>query len=356
MTGADGDDANDDPASLLDPTSFLHPASAWTGPSSDPNDEQFGHVVTPATLGPRGIESDVVLVGEPYDGAVIGRKGAVDGPTAIREELAGLKTHRFGMGPVASGDGTDTSLTIADLGDVSLTGGAPPDDDTATVQDRVAAVAGAVHQTDAFPVFLGGDNSLTVGNVRPLLEAAHERDERVGVVNFDAHLDVREPTDGPTSGTPYRQLLESHLDRYVVVGAREFETSTTYADYVEDHGGTILTADELGGSLDTGLTKIASATADLDHLYLSVDLDVLDAAAAPGVSAPTPGGLTTRELFSLVRSVGTDERLAGFELVETAPSLDPAAAPDSPERNRTVGAAARTVAHLLAGVAEGRAR
>ena len=72
---------------------------------------------------------------------------------------------------------------------------------------------------------------------------------------------------------------------------------------------------------------------------------MLDAAAAPGVSAPTPGGLASRELFALVRGLAGDERVRGFEVVECAPSLDPT------PTGLTAATAARTVAHFLAGVA-----
>lgn len=341
---------------MSDPESLLVPVEEWTPTSSDPNDEQFGDVVATASLSAAG-EYDAVIVGEPYDGAVIGRRGAADGPAAIRSALAGAKTHHFAE---MDNEGRAPSLpTLADLGDVDL-----PDEDTPNAQEITETVAEAVYDAGTLPVFLGGDNSLTVGNARPLLGAADETgdgapgdatstaDDRVGVVNFDAHLDVREPQDGPTSGTPYRQLIEGGLDAYTVVGTRHFETSSAYADYVDEAGGDVITADEVVSGLPAVAARIEEATADVDRLFVSVDLDVLDAAAAPGVSAPTPGGLQTRELFDLVRRMGADERVAGFELVETAPSLDPAATPDSPERNRSVIAASRTVAHFLAGVAQ----
>jgi arginase family enzyme len=79
-----------------------------------------------------------------------------------------------------------------------------------------------------------------------------------------------------------------------------------------------------------------------DHLYVSIDLSVLDPAAAPGVSEPAPGGLTSRELFRVVRLLVSDDRLAGLELIETVPSLD--------ESSRTVDAAARAVAHAVSTV------
>jgi formiminoglutamase len=88
------------------------------------------------------------------------------------------------------------------------------------------------------------------------------------------------------------------------------------------------------------LQKSLDALGTVDHVYASVDIDVLDA-AYPGASAPTPGGLQPRELFRLVRELAGDPRIAGFEVVETAPPLD--------TENRTVDAAARTIAHFLAG-------
>ncbi|WP_255151060.1 formimidoylglutamase [Halorarius halobius] len=294
------------------------PAFDWTGPSGDPNDEQFGDVVEAATLNDADAY-DAVLVGEPYDGAVIGRRGAREGPAAIRRELAGVKSHQFDAGPVRS---------VGDLGTVPI-----PEGDTAAVQSAVRETAAAVHDADAFPVFLGGDNSLTYANVAPLLDGS------VGVVNLDAHLDVREPQDGPTSGTPYRQLLDAGLDAYACVGARHFETSTRYHDYVRERGGAVVTSEEVGADPVAAADAALDAMAGVDRLYVSLDCDVLDAAAAPGVSAPTPGGLSTRGCFRLLRMLAADDRVAGFEVVECAPPLD--------RDGLTVAAAARAVAHVL---------
>ncbi|KTG07710.1 formimidoylglutamase [Haloprofundus marisrubri] len=298
---------------------------AWEGTSSDPADQQFGDIVECADL-----ESadgyDVALVGEPYDGAVISRPGAAEGPAAIRDALAAVKTHHYDAGPVGSG------RSIADLGDVDISEEAQS---VAEAQDLIRETTESIHALDALPVFLGGDNSLTVPNVAPLLEHGS-----VGVLNVDAHLDVREVRDDPTSGTPYRQLYEMGLGAYACVGARHFETSTVYHDYVRENNGTVVTAEEVADDLVAPVDRALSSLDSVDHLYCSVDIDVLDATYC-GCSAPTPGGLLPRELFRLVRLVAADERLAGFEVVECAPPLD--------AEGRTVDAAARTVAHFLAG-------
>lgn len=305
-------------------------AADWAPTSADPNDEQFGHVVDAVGVADAG-DYDAVLVGEPYDGAVLGREGAREGPAAVRASLAGVQTHHFEAGPVGS---------VADLGDVVI-----PDEDVAAAQATVREAAAAVHETDVLPVFVGGDNSLTYANVAPLLDAetgGGGSGERVGVVSFDAHLDCRAVGDrGPTSGTPYRQLFDAGLDSLAVVGARHFETSTPHAAFLREQGGHVVTSEEVAVD-PTGALDVARAALDgVDHVYVSVDVDVLDA-AYPGASAPTPGGLQPRELFRLVRSLAdSDDRIRGFEVVETAPPLDTA--------GRTVDAAARTVAHFLAG-------
>jgi len=301
------------------------PPPSWVGSSGDPNDEQFGDIVDPVDLATADAY-DAVLLGEPYDGAVIGRAGAADAPNAIREALATVKTHHFDSGPVAN---------VGDIGDIAI-----PEAPTREVQDAVSEYAGRLHDSDALPVFIGGDNSLSYANARPLLDSG-----RLGVVSFDAHLDCREVDGQPTSGTPYRQLFDDDLDALAVVGARHFETSTTYADYLREQGGDVVTAEEVGEDTVTAIDHAVDALGGVDQVYVSVDVDVLDAAHAPGCSAPTPGGLTPRELFRALRLVASDDRLVGFEVVECAPSLD--------TDNRTVETAARTIAHVLSAATHG---
>lgn len=295
-------------------------ASELTPTSSDPNDEQFGDIVEPATL-ETAEEYSAVLVREPYDDAVIGSPGAREGPGAICDSLSGVKSHHFDAGPVT---------TVGDLGTIQVPSGIAVSD----AQDALREQTTTIHDRDTVPVFLGGDNSLTYANVAPLLE----REGSVGVVSLDTHLDCRAVQGEPSSGSPYRQLWEAGLDEMVVLGARHFETSTAYADYLREQGGEIVTAEEVGDD-PVEATDRALTAVDVDHLYVSVDMDVLDVTAGPGVSAPTPGGITTRELFRMVRLLVGSGAIAGFEVVETAPPLCP--------DGRTADAAARTVAHAL---------
>lgn len=171
-------------------------------------------------------------------------------------------------------------------------------------------------------------------------ETAGEETPSVGVVSLDAHLDYREIDGQPTSGTAYRQLLDAGLDALAVLGARHFETTTAYATGLWASGAEIVTAEEVAEDTVDAAQRALDAVADVDSVYVSIDMDVLDTTAAPGVSAPTPGGITTRELFRIVRLLASEDRLAGIEIVETAPPLCP--------DGRTARGAARTVAHAVA--------
>ena len=310
------------PDSTLDAT--LGHAEEWTGTSSDPHDEQFGDIIEPATLD-SAEEYSAVLVSEPYDGAVIGRPGAREGPAAIRASLAGVKSHHFDAGPVRS---------VGDLGTIDV----PDGQSVSETQAAIQAVTAEIHEQDTVPFFFGGDNSLTYPNVAPLLVS----EGSVGVISLDAHLDCRTVEGEPTSGSPYRQLHEEGLDAMAVLGARHFETSTAYAEFLRSVGGGIITAETVGANPTAAAHRALSALGDVEAVYVSVDVDVLDVTAAPGVSAPTPGGLLSRELFELVSSLASSDRLAGFEVVETAPPLCP--------DGRTADVAARVVAHALAAV------
>lgn len=298
-------------------TTDLTTQFSWRGPSEDPNDEQFGDI-TELTTFAEADAYDTVLLGEPTDVAVIGRTGARKGPAHLRSALNETKTHHLTRGSVGS---------LGDLGDVTFSESAG----VTARQETVGTITEEIHALDARPVFLGGDNSLTYPNARALFTSGS-----LGIVSFDAHFDCR--AGAPSSGTPYRQLFEDGLDAFAVVGARHFENTTAYADYLEGRG-TVVTAEEVGRDFAQATRTAIDAMAGVEQLYVSLDLDVLDATAAPGVSAPTPGGLTTRELYRLLSKIANDDRVVGFEVVECAPPLDVS--------NRTATAGARAIAHVL---------
>jgi formiminoglutamase len=276
------------------------PALPMRTTASDANDDLVGNrFVEP------GAPADVALFGLPYDGAVIGRKGARFGPDAVRAELRKLKSA--------------APERWLDLGNAVM----PDDGDPRAAGDIATQAMRAALATGAFPVALGGDHSLTYGLVKALPPG-------VAVLNIDAHLDVREAAT-PNSGTSFRRLVDEKVvpaEWITEVGIRPFANSPKYLSWARSHGIHVHEALEL-----------PELPAGARGLYVSLDIDVLDESAAPGVSAPTPGGPTTRELFEYLGEVARRYPVLAMDVVETCPPLD--------IDNRTARAAAWAILNFV---------
>lgn len=266
---------------------------------------------------PKAADADLLLAGIPYDGAVIGRKGCKDGPTAIREAFRYLGGHDADTGHSLRG------LRIHDLGDAPVVDG-----DTNKTHHLAEGVLAAALVAKQPLVVLGGDNSLSFATFRSL-HAVHGG--KWGVVVLDAHYDLRPHEGQPSSGTPYRRILEEvpgdpvQGKNLAEVGIRPYANSPSLAGYAKEHGVTVIPMGEVRAKGIAAATKKAlkHAGEGVDHLFLSVDIDGLDQSIAAGCSAPGAGGLTFDEAAHLVAAVAADPRCRGMDLVEVAPNLDP---------------------------------
>ena len=173
-------------------------------------------------------------------------------------------------------------------------------------------------------LFLGGDNAIT----RPLVRAQHDEIERVGVITFDAHHDVRTLELGPANGTPIRGLIEEDgLPGVNVsqIGIHSFANSAIYRRWCDDHGVSVATVEQVRNE---GIEVVVSAALErlatyCKVIYVDVDVDVLDAAYAPGCPGARPGGLTVRELAQGVRRCGADPLVSAMDFVEVDANADP---------------------------------
>jgi agmatinase len=171
-------------------------------------------------------------------------------------------------------------------------------------------------------VTVGGDHTIAL----PLLRALHDRHGPVALVHFDAHLDTWDTYFGApyTHGTPFRRASEEGLlalDHSAHVGIRG--PLYTTGDLIEDRRlgfAVVTTMDVARRGPDHAVDVIRSRVGD-HPVYLSVDIDVLDPAHAPGTGTPEPGGLTTRELQMILRGLA-DLPLVGADIVEVSPSYD----------------------------------
>ncbi|TYB67309.1 agmatinase [Nonomuraea sp. PA05] len=253
--------------------------------------------------------ADVAVVGVPFDTGVSYRPGARFGPAAVREASRLLRPYHPGL---------DVSpferVQVADAGDIAVN----PFDIGAAIE----TIEGAADDLDAKLVTIGGDHTIAL----PLLRSAARKHGPVALVHFDAHLDTWDTYFGAeyTHGTPFRRAVEEGiLDTEALshVGIR----GSLYGkkDLEEDRRlgfGIVTAADVLRRGLDEVIDLLRQRVGDRP-LYLSIDIDVLDPAHAPGTGTPEAGGLTSRELLEILRGLA-GLNLIGADVVEVAPAYD----------------------------------
>ncbi len=307
---------------------MFRPSPAQLPPVRDaPEDPRFLEL-----FGATPEDADVLMAGIPYDASVLGRKGAKEGPAGIREAMQFLSNHD------ADTDTDLCSVRLHDVGDVD--GLDAHGQDVLAAHDQVRRAAKHLFSHGKPVVLMGGDHGLTFPHIQALSETV---EGRIGIIVIDAHYDLRSYEEQPTSGTPFRRILEE-LDGRVLpanlveIGIRPYANTVQLAHYAKDHGITIVTADQVRnqGMESVIAAAIETASKGVDHLWLSIDIDGLDQSIASGCSAPGAGGLTYPDVDALVDALAKHPLCRGMDLLEVAPSLDP------------TGNTCRTAAQLVA--------
>lgn len=257
--------------------------------------------------------AQAVVLGVPTDLGATYRPGARLAPWEVRRVSALVQPHH----PVHRVD-VFGALRAVDGGNVAF-----PPFDAATMREAVRAQVAAIARAGAAPFVVGGDHSVTL----PVLRALAEVHGPVAVVHLDAHLD----TSGPETwgepfhhGTPLRHAIGEGLvarGALFQVGIRGPWGGPADAELSRSHGGRIVPVEELEARGAAAVGAEIRSEVGGRKLYVTVDVDVLDPAFAPGTGTPVPGGLTTREAFTVLRALaGAD--LVGMDVVEVAPPLD----------------------------------
>jgi len=254
-------------------------------------------------------DADFSVIGVPYDGAACARKGAALAP----ERLRFWSTH---LTPFSEDRTRLGDIRIADLGDIPI---ANQELDFGLVRQKVATLPNV-------PIILGGDHSISI----PVLQAQREKykDQRLGLLWVDAHPDLCDVFTGSklSHACVLRRALEAGYDpeEVCLVGLRSWEDQEI--DLIENGGLNVYTAADVA---ERGMKRIASSVysklSDCDAVHISLDIDCLDPAFAPGTGIPDAGGLTTRDVITLIQSL-QGLPLVGLDLVEVAPPLDPSEA------------------------------
>ena len=256
--------------------------------------------------------ADIAVVGIPFDSGVSYRPGTRFGPSHVRESSRLLRPYNPAqdVSPFAIAQ-------VVDAGDIPVN-----PFDLAEAVGEVEKAALALGEQVQRIVTIGGDHTVAL----PLLRAINAKHGPVAVLHFDAHLDTWDTYFGApiTHGTPFRRASEEGLidltaschvgtrgplySKQDLVDDERLGFSIVSSEYIEEHG------------VEAAIARILQRVGD-KPLYVSIDIDVLDPAHAPGTGTPEAGGLTSRELLRILRALG-DRDIVGADVVEVSPAYD----------------------------------
>ena len=251
-------------------------------------------------------KAEVVVVGLPYDGSAVYRKGAADAPIRLRELSRAV--------PPVTEHGERMTAKVRDLGDLDL--GAEVELGWQGVAEELASLPG-----DAFLTVLGGDHCSTI----PVLAAQARRHPGLAVVWIDAHPDLNDfSRGGPwTCGCALRRALDcSGLEPsdVALAGVRDFDYAEI--EFARAGGLSWITCAKVAADPSAVGRELARLFVGRP-VHVSLDIDVLDPAFAPGTEIPAAGGLSTRDALNLLASLAAGSRLVGLDVTEVSPPLDP---------------------------------
>jgi agmatinase len=256
--------------------------------------------------------ADVVVAGVPFDSGVSYRPGARFGPTHVREASRLLRPYN----PALDVSPFDIAQ-VADAGDIAV--------NPFNIHEAIETIEGAaveLTKNDTALVTIGGDHTIAL----PLLRAAAQKHGPVALVHFDAHLDTWDTYFGAeyTHGTPFRRAVEegildtealSHVGtRGPLYGKKDLEDDRRFGF------GIVTSSDIYYQGVVEVVDKLRQRLGNRP-VYVSIDIDVLDPAHAPGTGTPEAGGMTSRELLEILRGF-RGLNLIGADVVEVAPAYD----------------------------------
>lgn len=253
--------------------------------------------------------TEVVLIGFPSDVGVSrngGRVGAARAPELIRSVFRRLTPH-----PEHFDEHVAVLNSLHDVGDIEVSGDLEAD------QAVLGSLVSSVLESNQIPVILGGGHETSFGHVL----GYDQQRQKVSIINWDAHPDVRPLKDGKAhSGSPFRQALElgrgTVLD-YTVAGLQPQHVAREHLQYMNSRKSAWFWADELDRVAVQGIYHGVTKST-----MVSIDMDVVNQAYAPGVSAPSAGGITDRQLFEIAYQAGLHPLVRSIDIVEVNPEYD----------------------------------
>jgi len=258
-------------------------------------------------------EETIAILGYKCDEGVQrnhGRTGTFDGPDAIRKQLAKMPNHLEG------------TTQFVDIGSIQCLDG-----NMEAAQKTLSEKVTTLLQNNAFPILLGGGHDIAYGHFNGIKKYLGEK-KSVGIINFDAHFDLRDNTKGNNSGTPFFQIdadckTEKSTFHYLCLGIRKDANDRTlyrFAEYL--NVGYIENSKFVLSYAEHVVRKILDFIRSVDHVYVTIDLDGFSSANAPGVSAPSPMGFSPGIVLECLELIIKSEKLISIDIAEMNPKYD----------------------------------
>ncbi len=252
------------------------------------------------------VTGDVALIGYACEEGVRrnqGRVGAAEGPRALRERMGRLAWHHG-------------EIVITDYGDVVCT-----NQEMEAAQEQLALMVAGTITANQLPVVLGGGHDLAYGHYCGVRMA--QPGKKIGIINFDAHFDLRPVIDVPNSGTPFYQILEEDFVDYLVLGIQQSANTKELFTLAEAYGVEFMLAQHCRTyQLPTIIQSLQRLLDRNDAIYLSIDLDGFSSAYAPGVSAPSPLGYSPAFVMAVLDYLMASGKVVSVDIAELNPRLD----------------------------------
>jgi len=259
---------------------------------------------------------DVAILGVPHDSGTTYRPGTRFGPQGIRRISALYTPYNYEMGVDLR-----EQIRLCDLGDIFTI---PANNEKSF--DQISKGVAHVFASGAFPIILGGDHSIGFPTLRGVCR--HLGDKKVGIIHFDRHVDTQETDlDERMHTTPWfhaTNMANAPAENLVQLGIGGWQVPREGVKVCHERGTNVLTVTDI---CDMGLEAAACyaierATDGTDCVYISFDIDCIDAGFVPGTGWPEPGGLLPREALKLLELIVRNVPVCGLEVVEVSPPYD----------------------------------
>jgi len=262
------------------------------------------------------LDSDIGILGIPYDAGNSWRPGTRFGPREIRNFSSRYSTWG-GTVPEGYWDINQDKrflkgISMSDCGDVDIAY-YDMDRNRKVITETVQAIL----KTDTFPVMIGGDHSVTYPCI-----CAFEDFAPLDIIQIDAHLDWIDEVEGIryANGSPMRRSMEQNFTRNMVqIGIRDIRSREADYNYAKIKGSKIFTRQEVRNE---GVSSILNKLPNFGNVYVSIDIDGFDPSIAPGTGSPTVDGLLYHEVLGLLKGIANMSNIVGFDVVEVNPMVD----------------------------------